>query len=116
MEQCIALQKLKRQQQESQTKSLRSTGGTETALGYALVTGASKGLGRAIAVELARWGMPLILLARDTDRLTALAYDLEACYGVKCCVLQADLTKSGVAERVYETTSKAGLVVDVLVK
>ncbi|GKY99313.1 hypothetical protein MPSEU_000886400 [Mayamaea pseudoterrestris] len=112
MEQCMAIQKLKHHHSSGRK---RDDANAELPLGYALVTGASKGLGRAIAVELARWGIPLILLARDLDRLTALAYDLEACYGIKCCVLQADLTKAGVAENIYQTTKKAGLQVDVLI-
>ncbi|ACI65784.1 predicted protein, partial [Phaeodactylum tricornutum CCAP 1055/1] len=81
----------------------------------ALVTGASRGIGRAIAVELARWEIPLILVARDVERLTALAYDIEACYGVKCCVLQADLAQRGVAEKIYNTTCSAGLKVEILI-
>jgi short-subunit dehydrogenase len=79
------------------------------------VTGASRGIGRAIAVELARWEIPLILVARDVERLTSLAYDLEACYGVKCCVLPADLSKPGAAERLYKITQDAGLKVDILI-
>jgi short chain dehydrogenase len=84
-------------------------------LGYALVTGASKGIGRAIAVELARWEIPLILVARDVDALTSLAYDLEACYGVDCCVLAADLSRPETAERIYDTVKDAGMNVDVSV-
>ena len=84
-------------------------------LGYALVTGASRGIGRAVAVELARWEIPLIIVARDVTRLTDLATEIEACYGVKCCVLQADLSEPGAAERVWETTRDAGLNVDILV-
>jgi short-subunit dehydrogenase len=83
--------------------------------GYALVTGASQGIGRAIAVELARWEIPLVLVARDLDRLTSLAFDLEACYGVKCCVLKADLSEVDAAEKIHETTKKAGITVDILV-
>ena len=84
-------------------------------LGYALVTGASQGIGRAIAVELARWEIPLILVARDVQRLTALANDIERCYGVKCCVLRADLSKQDAAEQIFSVTQKAGLDVDILV-
>jgi short-subunit dehydrogenase len=84
-------------------------------LGYALVTGASKGIGRAVAVELARWEIPLILIARDVRRLTDLASEIEMCYGVKCCVLQADLSEPGAAERIWATTKDAGLKVDILV-
>ncbi len=87
----------------------------ELPLGFALVTGASQGIGRALAVELARWEIPLVLVARDLDRLISLAYDLEACYGVRCCVLQADLSEVDAAERIHETTTKAGLTIDILV-
>jgi short chain dehydrogenase len=85
-------------------------------LGHALVTGASAGIGRAIAVELARWKIPLILVARDINALNDLAIDLEACYGVDCAVLSADLSQPGSAERIYEAVTDAGLRVDVRAK
>jgi short-subunit dehydrogenase len=66
-------------------------------------------------VELARWEIPLILVARDLPRLTSLAYDLEACYGVRCCILQADLSQPHAAEQIHQATTKAGLRVDILV-
>jgi len=134
MDELIALQTLKkdmalrRQQQQQRNgkgngKSSRYRNPSEAKvaaspadeLGYALVTGASRGIGRAIAVELARWEIPLILVARDIERLTSLAYDIETCYGVKCCVLRADLSERDAAEQIYKTTQKAGLKVDILV-
>jgi short chain dehydrogenase len=82
-------------------------------LGYALVTGASQGIGRAIAVELARWRIPLILVARDAQTLTDLAFDLQTCYGVECSVLPADLSRPYAAEQIYKAVIDAGLRVDV---
>ncbi len=60
----------------------------------ALVTGASRGIGRAIALELARQGIKrLLLLARDRQRLAVLATEIEA-MGVEVITLSIDLTQS----------------------
>ena len=109
----LALQSLKKKTKDKQQKNpghVRLVEVSNANLGYALVTGASRGIGRAIAVELARYEIPLILVARDIDRLTQLAYDIEACYGVKCCVLQADLSQSDVAEGGYLQYNAQGWV------
>ncbi|GMI04641.1 hypothetical protein TrRE_jg6480 [Triparma retinervis] len=82
-------------------------------LGYALVTGASRGIGRALAVELARHGIDVILVARDMGRLKALASDLKACYGVDARCISADLSKE--SERVYRETKRLGLKVEMLI-
>lgn len=115
----VALQAIKRKSAQRARKPKSGTGDDEqdrrNPVGFALVTGASQGIGRALAVELARWEIPLVLVARDLDRLTSLAYDLEACYGVRCCVLQADLSEIDAAERIHETTTNAGLPIDILV-
>ena len=91
----VALQALKKSQAKSKKKSeIKAHGNTTPELGYALVTGASRGIGRAIAVELARWEIPLVLVARDVSKLTKLASDLEICYGIKCCILEAGMCGS----------------------
>ena len=60
--------------------------------GAALITGASSGIGAVYADRLARRGHDLILVARDEQRLEALAVKLRGETGVKVDVLKADLT------------------------
>ncbi len=60
----------------------------------ALVTGASRGIGRAIALELAQQGVKrLLLVARDRQRLMAVAEEIEA-LGVEAAILALDLSQS----------------------
>ncbi|HIK05142.1 MAG TPA: SDR family NAD(P)-dependent oxidoreductase [Trichormus sp. M33_DOE_039] len=60
----------------------------------ALVTGASRGIGRAIALELAAHGIQrLILIARDRQKLRELAEEIEA-MGIQATVLAIDLTQA----------------------
>lgn len=61
----------------------------------ALVGGASQGLGRAIAEELAAEGCDLAIVARQRDRLQELADDLTARYGTRTSVIATDLARSG---------------------
>jgi short-subunit dehydrogenase len=81
----------------------------------ALVTGASSGIGTIYAKRLAQRGHPLILVARDTARLNALATELRASAKVDVDVLPADLTHSrerlAVENRLREDTS-IGLLVN----
>jgi len=58
---------------------------------WALVTGASAGIGRAIATELARRGWNLAITARRADRLDALAADLARDHGAEVAVIAGDL-------------------------
>ncbi len=57
----------------------------------AIVIGASSGLGRALAVELARNGKPLLLVASDARDVDALAADLVLRHGVEVRTLAVDL-------------------------
>ena len=66
----------------------------------ALITGASSGLGRDIARELAARGYDLVLVARREERLRLLAAELP----VKCEIIQADLADAAAVYEVYHKT------------
>jgi short-subunit dehydrogenase len=83
------------------------------ARGYALVTGASAGIGAALARELASRGYPLILTARRADRLEALREELAK--QVDCRVLVADLEDPAASERLVEDIAGLGIEVGLLV-
>ena len=65
---------------------------------WAVVTGASDGIGLAFSEELAAIGLNLVLVARRADRLYALSTDLRSKYGTETVVVPADLsTPEGLA-------------------
>lgn len=68
--------------------------------GTAVITGASTGIGAIYADRLARRGYDLVLVARSTDRLQALAERLRAAYGRVVRTVGADLTKDADLRRV----------------
>ena len=80
----------------------------------ALVTGASSGIGRAIAIDLSSSGAELILTARSIDQLDVLANEIKE-KGGKAHVFSEDLAQSGSAEKLYKEISAANLHVDLLV-
>lgn len=81
----------------------------------ALVTGATAGIGREFALQLAARGDDLVLVARDVARLEALASELRTARGVEVEVLSADLTKREDIGRVAARVASTEAPVDVLV-
>jgi short-subunit dehydrogenase len=81
---------------------------------WALVTGASAGIGAALARELAAHGAKLVLTARRRERLEALAAELAAS-GTEARIVVADLNDPDAPELIYSATEGAGLTVDILV-
>jgi short-subunit dehydrogenase len=81
----------------------------------ALVTGASAGIGRAFAIELAARGHDLVLTARRRERLDALAAELKRTHGARSHVVPSDLADPMAPEALATSVAEAGLAVDVLV-
>src|SRR5260370_40703771 len=83
---------------------------------WALVTGASAGIGVALANELAADGTHLVLTARRRDRLEELARTLGQRHGIRTAVCDADLTKPDAPEKSYDFTKQQALEIDLLTK
>jgi hypothetical protein len=81
---------------------------------WALVTGASAGIGVALSRELARQGAKLILTARRRERLESLAAEFAA-QGVETRIVVADLNDPAAPQHIYDATEGAGLTVDILI-
>jgi len=69
---------------------------------YALITGASKGIGKSIAIALAKRKFNLLLIARSAAELEELKVSLMATCNVKVAILVLDLSAQGAAEKVHD--------------
>jgi short-subunit dehydrogenase len=81
----------------------------------ALVTGASSGIGAAIARELAQREWNLVLVARRREKLSELADELAQAHSIRAEVLAADLTDAAARAELPERIAALGLEVEVLV-
>jgi len=91
------------------------TSGTSPRRPLALVTGASAGIGEALAEQFADAGFDLLLVARTESRLAALAERLRVRHHVRTSVLALDLGTPDAAARVARHVQSENLQVDVLV-
>ena len=81
----------------------------------ALVTGASSGIGKAFAELLAAKGYSVVLTARRSDRLEALAVELKQRYGVSTHTIVADLAQPDASAYIATDLASRGLTIDLLV-
>jgi 3-oxoacyl-[acyl-carrier protein] reductase len=81
----------------------------------ALVTGASMGIGRAIAAGLAAEGARLALVARRKDLLDALAAEITAAGGTPPIVIAADVMPEGAAQQVAAAAAEKLGTIDILI-
>lgn len=88
---------------------------TSQARRVALVTGASAGIGKAFAEQLAIDGYDVVVTARRLDRLEALAHKLRSERGARVEVIAADLSDPSTPQALFDAVAARGLCVDMLV-
>ena len=84
-------------------------------MAYALITGASSGIGRHLAFELAAKGLDVVLVARNDQALQDLKAEIETRYRVRASVMGIDLSVPGAAADLYTQVRSTWPVPDVLV-
>lgn len=81
----------------------------------ALITGASSGIGEALAHIHAENGGDLVVIARRIDKLHALKTSLENKYGIQVMVISKDLTHPEASTEIFDTVKQAGITVNYLI-
>lgn len=84
-------------------------------MGYALITGASKGIGKAIAYELAAKGYNLLLTARNEAALQSIAQHITGQYKVNVQTLAIDLALPETPRRIFDWVTQSGANLNVLI-
>jgi len=84
-------------------------------MSYALITGASKGIGKSMAHELGRRKMNLLLVARSVDELQSLSEELRKQYGIQTDILALDLSQPEASARVKKWCLEKSYAVSVLI-
>jgi hypothetical protein len=82
---------------------------------WALVTGASAGIGVALARELAAGGTNLVLTARRKDRLEQRAQELSAAYKIRVEIVAADLAQPAEPQEIFAFTQAKQIPIDLLI-
>lgn len=82
---------------------------------WALVTGASSGLGEEFARQLASRGMHLVLVARRSEPMESLAAELHLQHGTRCRVINADLSLASEPKRILDLLAAEEITIELLV-
>lgn len=80
-----------------------------------LITGASGGIGKAVAYQFAAKGHHLLLVARNEKQLAALCAELHTKHKIEAHYIAADLCKADAPKFIYDETIRRGLSVNVLI-
>src|SRR5213082_3580919 len=84
-------------------------------MAYALITGASSGIGEQFARALAARGHNLVLVARSREKLQSLAAELARVNGILAEALPFDLSAAGAADQLARALGERGHEIDLLV-
>jgi uncharacterized protein len=84
-------------------------------MSFALITGASKGIGKAIARQLASRKIDVLLVARSENLLAELAGEIKNKFGVQCYYFVYDLSRTDAAESIYNWCTNEKYPVSILV-
>jgi uncharacterized protein len=82
---------------------------------WALVTGASAGIGVALAAQLAAGGTHLVLTARRRDRLEELSRKLKKAHSIQTEIFVDDLAQPDASQGLYDFTRQKGIAIDLLI-
>ena len=77
---------------------------------YALVTGATSGIGLEISKYLAKKGFNLILVARTRDKLDIISKELAQKFNVKCNYFSSDLSEVKAPDEIYTFTKSNNFI------
>jgi uncharacterized protein len=80
-----------------------------------LITGASSGIGEALASCFAKEGFDIVLVARSADKLKALSAELTKTFGIKTWVSPSDLSKPDAAQKLAAAMNRTKRPIDILV-
>mgnify|MGYP000477300558 FL=1 len=81
----------------------------------ALITGASTGIGKELAIIHASKSGNLVIIARNESKLNKLKQELEKKYKVKVVVIAKDLSNLNAAKEIYDEVKKQGIEIDYLI-
>ena len=82
---------------------------------YALVTGATSGIGLEISRDLAKRGYNLILVSRTTEKLDQTSKELIKKFNIKCDYFSSDLTEVNAPDNIYDFTKSNKYNIDILI-
>ncbi len=82
---------------------------------YALITGSSKGIGKDMALELAKNGYDILLIARNEEELKSTQAEIVSKYKIKVHFLAIDLSTSDAPKAIYEWVSKNDYSISILI-